>query len=117
MERLVTYNGSDGYPELAIRVTLDECYDWGGFGICDLCNDEAKEYMYLCPELGSKALCQKCFDEHKTRVKLYKSDIEFMEYMLNDFVRYYKLSFTDDELKQIKAFIKQIKELNLPDED
>ena len=117
MERLVLYKGSDGYPELAIRVTLDECYNWGGFGVCDLCNADASDYMYLCPELGSKALCKECFNEHKSRVKLYKSDIDFMECMLHDFMKYYKLSFTNSDLEQISSFVKQIKGLDLPDED
>lgn len=117
MERLMLYRGSDGYPELAIRVTLDECYNWGGFGVCDLCNADATTYMYLCPELGSKALCKECFDEHRSHVKLYKSDIEFMKCMIGDFIKYYKLSFTDDDLEQMRSFIKQIKELDLPDED
>lgn len=108
MERVVLYKDKEGHDEIAIRVTTEECFSWGGYAICDLCNEIGDPFMYLCPELGSKALCQSCFDEHKEHVRFYEEDKKFIVAMLEEFTTSYRLSFSNSSLDTIRAFIKSL---------
>lgn len=106
-DRVILYNGADNEQELAIKCSIKECVNWGGFGICDLCG-MVDSVIYLCPELGSKGLCSKCFNEHKTRVKWYPEDTKFILAALDNFIEYYKLEFTPHDMDLIEAF-KEVK--------
>lgn len=110
MDRVFIYDGSDEHCELAIKVTVEECFNWGGLAVCDLCNEDSHEYMYLCPELGSNALCEKCFEEHKGRVKFYQEDSPYIINSLLSYVKNYSLFFTDNDLKTITKFIALLEE-------
>ena len=112
MNRVTIYDGVDGFKELVIRVTVEECFSWGGFAVCDLCNADSDVYMYLCPELGSRALCEKCFEEHKGRVKFYQEDVPYILNSLLSFVNNYGLSFNEADLRIIDIYIAFLKEVS-----
>lgn len=65
------YNFVEVYPE--------EVYHWGGYCICNSCNNQfTKENMYLC-FAATDTYCKKCFDDMRKRWKrsLSKEDIAF----------------------------------------
>lgn len=106
--RIIIYKDKTDHDEIAIKCTLRECFEWGGLGICDLCNNISKEYVYLCPELGHKGLCEQCFEEHKQRVKWYPEDIKYLKDTLNTFIQCYGLSFSPADKSTINDFITSI---------
>lgn len=106
--RVVIYEGIDGHKEIAIKATLRECFNWGGLGICDWCNEQADETVYLCPELGHKASCEKCFEKHQSRVKWYPEDYAYIKDTLREFVDYYKLLFNDLDIRLVDDFIQEM---------
>lgn len=58
-----------------IDVTLDECLNWGGFGICNGCNKiyENLKLIYVLQD----TYCKNCFNNWLERTKKYpKEDIE-----------------------------------------
>ena len=110
MAKVILYDDVDGSHELAIKVSIQDCYNWGGFGVCDYCNEEASDCLYLCPELGSYAYCEKCFMEHQGRVKLYQEDIPYIISSLKRFVSSYGLSFEKSDLDKINAYIGYLEE-------
>lgn len=115
--KVISYIGTDKQEEIAIECTVLDCLKWGGYGVCDLCNesrlldtgdpDAQNDRMYLCPELGSKALCEKCFKEHKERVKWYHEDFPFIEDTLKLYTSHYLPSMADEEIAKIKEFIEK----------
>lgn len=107
--KVIKYTGSDGHVEIAIQCTLEACYNWGGLGICDLCNNESQKYMYLCPELGHKGLCDDCFKEHMQRVKWYPEDREYVLQSLTDFLVHYGLILDKEDRTKINEFIEEVK--------
>ena len=70
MKRVITKCG-----HLAYKTSLDEALKWGGYGICDDCNDFALE-GYLVPVLNHW-MCEKCFKEWNDRAKFYAGDVPF----------------------------------------
>ena len=112
MRSVVIYKGIDEKDEIAFRCSVKDCLDWGGLGICDMCNksrildtDDIRalcDSMYLCPELGSKIFCEKCFKEYQKTAKWFEEDtdivIESIVVLLNNYVR--NLSDEDEQLMQ-----------------
>lgn len=111
MDRVFIYDGSDGHKELAIKVTTEECFNWGGLAVCDLCNEDSDGFLYLCPELGSNALCSKCFEEHKGRVKFYQEDVPYILNSLLSYANNYGLEFSDTDMKTILTYVALLKEV------
>lgn len=107
MGRIVIYEGKDKEPEIAIKVTLDECIKWGGLGSCDMCGYMDEEF-YLCPELGHKALCNGCFNSHKRNVQWYPEDIHFVIDTLIVYCANYKLDLSNYDYKLIDKFFEMI---------
>lgn len=117
MANIITYKGSDGQEEIAIRCTVQDCVNWGGYGVCDTCNksrlldtgdeDALRDHMYLCPELGSRALCEQCFEEHKKQVKWYKEDRDFVEETLVGYVNYNNLDIPDADMIKMYEFLQR----------
>lgn len=101
--RIVFYSGKDDETEIAVKVSLKEAIKWGGFGMCDMCGLIDNE-LYLCPELGHKALCPKCFKEHKKMVKWYTEDLHFTFDTLIQYVLNYKLKWSESDLDLIDEF-------------
>ncbi len=58
------------------KTTLEEILSFGGLGICDDCGEFHPEGGFLVPVLNHW-MCQKCFDEWKSRAKFYSSDLDF----------------------------------------
>lgn len=56
-----------------IKVTLNDCLNWGGLGICDWCNECIGEYGYYVAVLNS-VMCEKCYLEWYERAKNYPED-------------------------------------------
>lgn len=74
MKREIKYT-SKGYSY--VDVTLQECINWGGAGICDGCNKGPCQELKLIWALGD-TYCNKCFNEWLERQKNYsKEDLEY----------------------------------------
>lgn len=61
-----------------IKCTKNDCFNWGGAGICDNCGNPIEGDVYLIFILSS-AYCSKCFNEWNQRAKGYKSDLELQK--------------------------------------
>lgn len=73
MKREIKYT-PQGYSY--VDVSLEECLNWGGAGICAMC-DKIHEELKLIYVLGD-VYCNNCFNEWLERQKKYiKSDIEY----------------------------------------
>ncbi len=73
MKRKIQYTPK-GYSY--VDVTLEECLNWGGLGICSMC-DEVHEELKLIWAIGD-TYCNKCFNEWLKRQKMYsQNDIEY----------------------------------------
>lgn len=103
LQRVILYWDKEGYLEIAICCNYRECLAWGGMAVCDFCNEHDSN-IYLCPELGHKGLCTKCFKEHKKRVQWYVEDTNVVFNNLILFVQKYGLYFTDRDLDKINEF-------------
>lgn len=57
-----------------VECTREDCFNWGGICICDNCNEEIKDTVYLVFILGS-ALCKKCFDKWEKGSRKYDEDL------------------------------------------
>ena len=54
------------------EVTSDECLQWGGLGVCDLCGKNFdKGYLVW---VLSDCICQSCFDDWMTHQTRYEED-------------------------------------------
>ncbi len=84
MKRAKLYYTNKGYSY--IKVTNQDCFDWGGLAICDNCNENMKEDIYLIFILG-RALCEKCFKEWCERSKRYEEDLKLQK---TNHIRWYK---------------------------
>lgn len=58
-----------------IECTREECFSWGGAAICDYCNKNMFEKVYLIYILG-QAYCPKCFKQWLKRSKRYEEDLQ-----------------------------------------
>ena len=57
-------------------VTYRDCINWGGFGVCDSCNQNM-QYGYLVHVLNS-CICSKCLNEWIERSKTYpQEDVDY----------------------------------------
>lgn len=69
------------------EVTRDECLQWGGFGVCDLCNNDFdKGYLIW---VLSDCICQSCFDDwmdHQTR---YEEDLKMQSIYAKEWFEYH----------------------------
>ncbi len=57
-----------------IECTREDCFDWGGVGICDYCNKPMYKEVYLIFILGS-AYCPECFNEWIKRSERDEEDL------------------------------------------
>lgn len=64
-----------GYTYLP--VTREHCYNWGGWAVCDHCNQEFFE-GYLVFVLNG-CLCPSCFHDWIKRAKIYKEDLQYQQ--------------------------------------
>lgn len=102
--RIVLYDGKDGETEIAIRVSAEECIQvLGGMAMCDLCGN-FDDTLFLCPELGFKALCGKCFRQHRRTVKWYTEDTHTVFNTLILMVKNYNLNWTENDFKNIDEY-------------
>lgn len=101
--RVLIYKDKNDDTEIAIKVSIAEAINWGGMGMCDMCGLIDNE-LYLCPELGLKALCTKCFKEHKKNVKWYIEDLHFTFNTLIQYVLNYNLKWSELDLDMIDEF-------------
>ena len=114
MSKVIIYKGKDNVDEIAFECSVLECLRWGGYGVCDLCNESEilndgrvkslKSVMYLCPELGSKALCEKCFKDHQKRVKWYEEDLQFTLDMIDIFRNNYVTNLSIEDKQLVEDF-------------
>ena len=58
-------------------VTINHMLNWGGFGVCDLCNNPMS-HGYLVFILNS-CLCPQCFNDWIARANIYPEDLAFQE--------------------------------------
>ena len=65
-----------GYSYLKCK--QKDCFDWGGFAICDYCGEVMTDDVYLIFILGS-AYCPKCFNDWIKRTTRYEDDIQLQE--------------------------------------
>ena len=110
MEKVIIYKGQDHKDEIAFKVTVRQCLEWGGLGMCDLCGSVSKIgcFLYMCPEIGYHAICQKCFDEHKERVKWYECDKDIILDMISNLLKLYIKDLSDEDYSKIKQFKQSI---------
>lgn len=66
------------------RITAEECYAFGGLGICDECNSFSS-YGYLIPVLNH-FMCPSCYREWNLDCKFYPEDLDFEA----SYIRYYE---------------------------
>lgn len=83
MKKEIKYTNT-GYSY--IECTKEECYNWGGACICDDCNKDIENSIYLVFILG-RALCKKCFDEWAKDSRRYTEDLQFQK---QRHIAYYK---------------------------
>lgn len=84
---------SGGFKYLA--VTREDCLKWGGFGVCDLCND-VFAIGYLVPVLNN-CVCGKCFNRYLYGdIKIDPEDKAFQDECADGFFKYH--------VDKIKAF-------------
>lgn len=57
------------------EVSLRECINWGGLGLCDTCNTPIVDGGYLIWVLNS-CLCDQCFNAWLNRSKRYEEDLQ-----------------------------------------
>lgn len=105
MAKVILYDDKNDDIEITVQCTQGECLAWGGLGLCDLCGNECDE-IYLCPELGSKGLCQGCFKEHKKMVQWYVEDTNAVFNTLIIFVQRYNLNLSENDLELINEFFR-----------
>lgn len=70
-----------------VEVTKEDCLNWGGFAMCDLCG-EMFEKSYLVFVLNG-AICEKCFNEWVQRAKRYEDDLRLQEECYEDWFKFY----------------------------
>ena len=59
-----------------VDITLEDCLNWGGLGICNDCGEGPFKELKLIYVLGD-TYCEKCFDDWQKRAKSYsREDIE-----------------------------------------
>ena len=119
MVKVIVYTGIDGEEEVAIECTVKDCLEWGGYGVCDLCGrsrlldtrdpNACNDKLYLCPELGAKALCEKCFIEYKGRNKWHQEDFIFVINTLNLYIESYLPGMAQEEKNKLLKFIEKKK--------
>lgn len=74
MKREIKYT-PQGYSY--VDVSLEECLNWGGLGICDGCNTGPHQNLKLIWALHD-TYCNKCFNNWLERQKNYsKEDVEY----------------------------------------
>lgn len=76
----------DGTSPRAILFTAKECFGWGGFNVCDFCNNEIsifegnegyedRKYGYIIPMVyGTNGVCLECYEEFIKKGRLYEID-------------------------------------------
>lgn len=69
--------GKTKVGHIFFKTTSTECAKWGGFGICDECNQHSAE-GYLVPVLNLW-LCPKCFESWQKRAIYYSEDRSYEE--------------------------------------
>lgn len=72
MKKEIKYT-NQGYSY--VECTREECFSWGGACVCDDCNENIEDTVYLIFVLG-RALCKKCFEEWKKQSKVYAEDLQ-----------------------------------------
>lgn len=58
-----------------IEVSFKDCVGWGGFGICDNCNEQFSKAYYVA--VLNRVLCPKCYEEWIASATYYPEDSYF----------------------------------------
>ena len=69
-----------------INTTAVECLKWGGFGVCDHCNQSSNEGRFIA--VLNHWVCPECFDKLLKRAVVYEEDKPYETKVFN---RYAKL--------------------------
>ena len=75
-----------------INVSIEECINGGGIGICDSCNKGPFKELKLIWALGD-TYCQECFDEWLVRARNYnEKDIKYdLDLQKKNHLKWYEL--------------------------
>lgn len=79
-----------------IKVSKQDCLEWGGAAICDNCNENMEEEVYLIFILA-RALCKDCFTEWENRSVKYPEDIELQNQNQERWYRNYGFDVSKEE--------------------
>ena len=101
MNRPKAFKNQKGH--LLIHISMPDVVEmFGGFGICDSCNESDVE-GYLIPALGEKWYCRKCYKEWKERAIYYEADREYEETVFSKLLNITGATWTDtNNLKSTK---------------
>ena len=69
-----------------VECTREECYSWGGMCVCDDCDHDINNVVYLVFMLG-RAYCKKCFENWVKHSKIYPEDLQLQS---ERHIAYYK---------------------------
>lgn len=61
-----------------IECTKEDCYKWGGLGICNGCDKRMEDKVYLIFILH-RAYCKKCFEDWQKYSRRYEEDIQLQK--------------------------------------
>ncbi len=61
-----------------VKCKREDCLEWGGFAICDDCNEDMTDDVYLIFILN-RAFCTKCFAEWQNRSTRYSEDLQLQK--------------------------------------
>lgn len=85
VSKRIKYAGELSYVEVStLEVLL-----WGGYNVCDLCNEEIHYRGYLIYLLNS-CICEKCFREIESKYKSRKVDEYDLKLQKENQISFYK---------------------------
>ena len=84
-----------------VDVSLEQCLNWGGYGICNGCGKGPFRHLKLVYVL-TDTYCEDCFNEWLERAKTYsKEDIDYdlkVQNENNNHIRWYSYHLNREEL-------------------
>lgn len=72
-----------------IEVSFKECTSWGGFGICDNCNNAFNKAYYVA--VLNRVFCEDCYLEWYLKATYYEEDREIEERNFQTYKRMLKI--------------------------
>lgn len=83
---MIKFKNQVGYT--VYKITVVECYSFGGLAVCDDCNTFCPSGGYLVPVLN-RFMCSDCFNDWNSSCKFYPEDLSFE----NSIMMYYENMF------------------------